>query len=610
MKRRPRTRAGEGAALVSFFAVVAFVFALPIFGSIHNWGIQDWDQHLFQHGVPRATLLDYHQVPLWNPYNWSGVPLLANPESRVLSPSFLLDLIFGEVVGLKLEILVFLVVGMLGAYRLLRHYGAGGIGAAVGGCVFMLNSGFALHVCVGHVWILNVAYLPWAFLYYLRARDDSSQAIFASAIVALMIFGGGVYPFMIALLLFAIHSALEVAFCRKQLWRHAKLLLVIGLQTLSLAAIKLLPTAELMWRHPRATEATDGYSFTALLGALFSRSQTLASAFADRPGDFNSTPIHEGLYIGVVALLPLAFGLLRHARRQRILVLVCGVFLWIILGDRIVPSLWGILHTLPGFDNMRMIQRFGVALILGLSVFIGLGLHDLQRCVREWSSSSRIATAVAAGLGLVVLCDLMLVNSPIFADAFPIAPIPIERSEHFEQLKYWRRYDAAGPRRNGSNPRFTTTSGLYPAFLSNRGVIRGYEVVPIPSSATPSGDPSYRGEAYLDGTAGDVELESWSPNALVLAVRSTGSGLLVINQNFDPGWGAVIVGEGGRERRLPISEHGLLALPVSAADRRVELRYLPGSFLIGAGASGIAWIAAVVAVRNRTRRSTADPARS
>jgi len=72
----------------------------------------------------------------------------------------------------------------------------------------------------------------------------------------------------------------------------------------------------------------------------------------------------------------------------------------------------------------------------------------------------------------------------------------------------------------------------------------------------------------------------------------------------------VIVGEGGRERRLPISEHGLLALPVSAADRRVELRYLPGSFLIGAGASGIAWIAAVVAVRNRTRRSTADPARS
>jgi hypothetical protein len=255
-----------------------------------------------------------------------------------------------------------------------------------------------------------------------------------------------------------------------------------------------------------------------------------------------------------------------------------------------------------------MIQRFGVMLILGLSVFIGLGLRDLQAWVYRWTSNSRIAAASAAGLGLVLLCDLMLVSSPIFADAFPIPPMQLQRAEHFEQLKYRRRYDAAGPRNHESNTLFTTTSGLYPAFLSNRGVIRGYEIVPIPSSATASGDFNYRGEAYLDDTAGEVEVEGWSPNVLVLSVRSADSGTLIINQNFDPGWRAASFGEGGREERSPISRQGRLAIPVLPSDRRIELRYLPGSFLLGAGVSSIAWIAAFVGVRRRPPESTANTA--
>ena len=100
--------------VVLLLCAVALVFAAPVLSHLHNWGILDWDQHFFHHAVPRATILDHGEFPLWNPYNWSGVPLLANPESRVLAPTYSLTLLFGEVVGLKLEIVLSLVAGMLG----------------------------------------------------------------------------------------------------------------------------------------------------------------------------------------------------------------------------------------------------------------------------------------------------------------------------------------------------------------------------------------------------------------------------------------------------------------------------------------------------------------
>ena len=76
--------------LVLFFAVVALIFTLPIFLAFDYWGLFDWDQHLFYHAVPRATILNYGQFPLWNPYYCGGTVLLANPQSRLL-PTWIVE---------------------------------------------------------------------------------------------------------------------------------------------------------------------------------------------------------------------------------------------------------------------------------------------------------------------------------------------------------------------------------------------------------------------------------------------------------------------------------------------------------------------------------------
>ena len=99
-----------------FCLIVAAASCAPIFFQVQNWGISDWDLHLFYHEVPRISVLGYGQVPLWNPYACGGSVMLANPQSRFMTPFFALHLMFGAVVGIKLEILLHLVLGIFGTY--------------------------------------------------------------------------------------------------------------------------------------------------------------------------------------------------------------------------------------------------------------------------------------------------------------------------------------------------------------------------------------------------------------------------------------------------------------------------------------------------------------
>ena len=108
----------EIALALLFFCMLAVIFTWPILARFDNWGIQDWDQHLFYQDAPRTMLLQYGQFPLWNPYYGGGMPMLANPQSTFLSPVWIFVLIFGAVRGVKLEIVFYLVAGLLGVYLL------------------------------------------------------------------------------------------------------------------------------------------------------------------------------------------------------------------------------------------------------------------------------------------------------------------------------------------------------------------------------------------------------------------------------------------------------------------------------------------------------------
>lgn len=552
------------------------VSCLPILRNLENWGIQDWDQHTFHHAVPRETLLEYRQMPLWNPYNDGGVPMLANPESRVLAPGFLLTLVFGEVVGPKLEIPLHQLLGMLGAALLLSSFGIGAAGSLAGGLVFALNTWFSIHLAVGHIWALNLAYVPWALWCQRRSVDSPVYAIPTALLLVLMFFGGGVYPIVVTLILMLLFAGVRVLQEPRLALRQGMSLALVAAIAPPLAAVKLLPSAEHLARHPRATAVEGGYTPGALANALLDRDQSLRAAFAERRQEFTANRLHHGLYMGVAPLLLVAMGLVWRTRRALPLLCIALLPLWMALGTQVAPSLWAALHALPVLGNLRMPQRFGIAAVLPLCVVLGLGVDALLRRLPRRGPRALLVGGIVGWLAL----DPALVSRRVFAEAFPITPPSIQRGEHFRQQRRNQPYDARGPTRYWGT--FTTSSGLYPNFLANLGSVVGYQVVPVPRHAIPYGAPGYRGEVYLDGSEGRAQITGWSPNRVDVALRVETPDTLVLNQNFDPGWR--VAAEPARE---VVSTRGLVSMPVAPGDEQVSFYYRPASFVIGAWTSGL-----------------------
>ena len=242
---------------------LAFFFTIPIFFHFSYWGIQDWDQHLFYHVVPRKTLLEYHQIPLWNPYYCGGTVMLANPQSRVLSPTFLLILLFGEVKGIKLDIWLHLVIGMMGMYLLGRHYGLDKLSAWMPPFVYMLSSMYPLNLSVGMTWFLSVAYLPWAFLFYLKSFQNFRFAALCGLSLVLMYFSGGAYPLSITILfliLFSLFQIIEHGFAKP-----AKIVSFTLIFMLFLGAIKFFPSIAFLREHPRQITDYSGFSIKSIV---------------------------------------------------------------------------------------------------------------------------------------------------------------------------------------------------------------------------------------------------------------------------------------------------------------------------------------------------------
>ena len=87
----------------AIFFLLAVYYTLPFLLKYDFWGLRDWDMFTTLAAVPVGTIVHYGQFPFWNPYLGGGNILFHHPQVAVLSPFLLLYLIFGAVVGLKLQ---------------------------------------------------------------------------------------------------------------------------------------------------------------------------------------------------------------------------------------------------------------------------------------------------------------------------------------------------------------------------------------------------------------------------------------------------------------------------------------------------------------------------
>lgn len=133
-------------------------FPFPASGALYSdLAISHYPNAVF---LRRALLSD--QAPLWSPAVLSGYPFAANPLSGLWYPPGWLALALPLPLGFNILVMLHLLLGGVGMYRLLRLEGLGQSAALFGGLAFEAMPKLFAHYGAGHLTLLYaVPWTPW-----------------------------------------------------------------------------------------------------------------------------------------------------------------------------------------------------------------------------------------------------------------------------------------------------------------------------------------------------------------------------------------------------------------------------------------------------------------
>ena len=238
-----------------------------------------------------SEIFKNHSVPLWNPYLFSGMPLLASFSFHVFYPgSWIYFFISPKFATGYLYIIHFILMGCF-FFAFARHLGLSRRASFVGGLLFMFNGHLVTLVYPGHGGkIYTMTWLPLALLFLDRALDRESffNMTVVGLLVGMMFYGGHIQILFycgIVLFLFLLMRLAEGARKRGYKWAlkgAAGFVYAFGLGTLLYAAV-LLPA----FQYKHYTERGQGGTMTA------ASSYEFATSFSEPPEDLLYTVMHD-----------------------------------------------------------------------------------------------------------------------------------------------------------------------------------------------------------------------------------------------------------------------------------------------------------------------------
>ncbi len=540
--------------ILIFFITLSFTSS--IFENITNTGRGDWDPFCFFSEAPRTTIIKFYQFPLWNPYASGGRPLLANPQVDFLGPTFILTILFGCVIGLKLKVFIVILIAMMGMFLLSRQYQINKISAILSAVIFGLSGYFSLRIVEGHIALLTFALMPFILLFYLKSNQHlcNKYSILTAACISLVIFEAGsgqvLPPILIFLSIYAFVQSLQ-----KKSFTPISALFIILLLVMGITAIKAIPTLELLTTHQRNIDTNDEKMTVKGLyyGLLYRQQNWRQNMFEGQRWDW-----HEyGSYFGIFALLLFLFGVFIFWKRELPL-LVSGSFMLIVSLGNIHPlAPWNLLHLLPFIRSTHVPSRQIILFVFVVAIFAALAFDYLWKECKK----NHFRRVVLIAILVFIIIDLFMVNRPPISQAFTIAPQKISWRDNFQQIVD-QNYSRSG-----------CYSSMFYNLQENSGTLNADDPIPYSVYPVAKGDPDYLGEVYLL-SPGNAYYQYWSPNKLIINVSSKEQTRLVINQNYATGWRVA-----GNKKAEP--HNGLLSVNVTSKDSIVEFYYLPHSFIIG-----------------------------
>jgi hypothetical protein len=600
-------------AAVVACAVLVVLMLAPLFrhpaaicgASAHR--SHDYLQQASYDRLMRKAVLEDHEFPLRTHFLGGGYPLPANPQDPAFSPFSLTPLIFGEALGMKINIVIFFLIGTLGIFFLARRvFDASTLGSAYAATAYALSGWWLSRLEWGFYFKLYFHLAPWIWFYLEKARSHAATAdsqdglpiikniVIAGLLTAITLTQLGLGYVVIALFFFVYFTVDSLATHRA---RRSRILSVslIGLAcafalSLVFGAAKVWPMIELLLQSSRRVDNYDIYRgvaggyphFYESLG-VFAKALVLPSSIPN-----------ESIWPGWLTLPLAAVGLAAGFRKMWPLFASALLFTVICFGPYFPIDLFKPLWLLPFFRSMHApYQLFSYFVLATLCLGAARGF-DVVRAPELRRVKIALGVIAFASLMLGYLLFNLNVLSGVFTKEAP--RLAAQKSQgDFYSVKGIGMVRGA-PRTNHSQQYFNIMRGVGTIDWDGDVLLAEYAQPRFFIDAQDRREivSQYKGEAYFENTQGDIDSLKISSNRITITGTVSGSGLVVVNQNWDKHFRC----------NFPLIAHkGLLAAKLPPGQFEAHFVYRPWPTLAGMACSAISVAFALVFLyRKRKQR--------
>lgn len=380
--------------LIILLALLAMFHRL-LLGEVFFWGLpalQFYPWREFAFDTLRAG-----QLPLWNPYNGAGAPLVANYQSALFYPLTWIGLLLPLAWAMSVTSALHLFIAGWGMWLFTGRLGIPALGRGVSALAFGLT-GYLVARLGTYPMIAAVAWLPfmmWAALGVIQRKRLRDVGWLALA-TGLQLLAGHAQTAWYSLLLVGLFSLYMALRHREKDWWQRLGLAAVGVMLgAAIAAVQLWPTAELL----RTSQRSDGVDFDFAMNFSYGPARALnfiAPNVFGSPGD--GTYLTEGaffedaVYIGLLPLLSALAAILgwlvrRFRKGLDELPAASTVLFWVVilivafvfaLGNHspVYPFLF---RNAPTFDLFQAPVRWHLWTVFALSVLAGIGTRSWGR---------------------------------------------------------------------------------------------------------------------------------------------------------------------------------------------------------------------------------------
>ncbi|MFN2511551.1 MAG: YfhO family protein [Pyrinomonadaceae bacterium] len=359
--------------------------------------------------VAAAQIVWSGYLPLWNPYIFSGMPLLAAAQGGLLFPLNWFYVVFSPVVATDLMVISAYMVAASGAYLYARRTGASVPGAVATSLIWQWG-GFLIGQ-ISHINIVHTAaMLPWVLWALERYAGNGrrTRGALLAILVALQVFAGHHQTSAYSLMLVAAY-AIVMALAYRQTRKRYLSALAFTSSGLLLAAVQIVPTFELLRNSLRITATYDFFVSFSMPRRFVS---TFVAPYIMGGGDgrfFRAPYIGQAFYTEYVAyagvlaiMLAMVALLLKPDSRTKFWAIAGLGCLMLAFGNGAPLYLYKLIYYVPVLNLFRVPARHLMEVNFAIAVLAGRGLTSLSAIRGSRHAVRRVA--IVTGLVFLLTC--------------------------------------------------------------------------------------------------------------------------------------------------------------------------------------------------------------